>query len=279
MNQDGLKLNELTNRFSIKNVSIDRLYLAVDSMAIASSLQRMFPFNQSSKHYRSKFSSNGFTIYIDPIVRNIPKVKIIINTKRHRNELTEPIKETLALTRDWFISSLDIAYDFNVRMSNTFVLARANASKDTYGRNVYWFSRRNDSRSLLYDKKEELEAKNKIVNDVNWIRYEIRLNPNSKMPLANMDLSYLESLIDKHVFVPSYSKIESLSTNDKEILRDVKRRKNYDFNGLGTTYQITNIKKTLRANGVPFYQLFDLKKHQMFKYIVEAINVKSSSNL
>ncbi|CAG7648120.1 replication initiation factor domain-containing protein [Paenibacillus allorhizosphaerae] len=273
MNQNDLNLNELTNRFSIKNVSIDRLYLAVDSMGIASRLQRMFPFNQSSRYYRSKFSNNGFTIYVDPIVRNIPKVKLIINTKRHRNELTEPIKEVLALTKDWIISALDIAYDFNVKMSNTFVLARANAIKNTYDRNVYWFSRRNDSRSLLYDKKKQLEEKGKKVNDNNWIRYEIRLCPKSKMPLVNMDFSYLESLIDKHIFVPSYSKLESLSTNDKEILRDVKRRKNYDFIGLGTAYQITNIKKTLRSNGVPFYQIFDLMKDQMFKHIIEAIRV------
>jgi hypothetical protein len=279
MKTDDETLKELTDRFSIKNVSIDRLYLAVNSMSIASRLQRMFPFNQSSRYYRSKFSGNGFTIYINPKVINIPKVKLIINTKRHRNELTEPIKKVLALTKDWFISALDIAYDFNVRMSNTFVLARANASKDTYGKNVYWFSSRNDSRSLLYDKKKQLEERNKEVTDENWIRYEIRLSPKSKIPLVNMDLSYLESLFDKHIFAHSYSKIDGLSTSDKEILRDVKRRINYDFNGLGTAYQISNIKKTLRANGVLFYQLFDLMKHQMFKYIVEAISVKSSSNL
>lgn len=269
--------NRYKKMYTLKEVSIDRLHIGVDSYSVGSALQNMFIFPISSKFYHQKYSSHGFTVYIQPKVPYIPKVKLIINTKYFRVKLSEKIKRVLALSQDWYIQAMDVAYDFSSKISNTYVQARTNAKKDkSYNPNTYYFSRNSDSRALLYDKKKQLREKRRIeIADDHLIRYEIRMRlGKSKKRLSDRDVNYIRPFMDKHTFIVSYSSLPH-STHEKKIIRDSKDRKKENL--VATNHTKQKIRKVIREHSVPFFNIFESEWLKMSGYIIDAIENKEES--
>lgn len=267
-----MKIQNYQEKYKLKEVSIDRLHLGVNNYSVATKLQNMFSFQKGNNYYQHKYSSNGFTVYINPRITNIPKVKLIINTKYFKGILSDNVKRILELTQGWYIQAMDLAYDFNTKISNSFVLTRSNAKKNKkYDPNTYYFSKNSDSRSLLYDKKKQLkEKRNLTIPDKYLTRYEIRMRlSKGRKRLIDRDFSYIRKFIDKHNFISEYSKLP-LSTEEKKIIRDSKDRKNENL--IGTNHTVSKIRSTVKEHSVPFYSIFELQWQEMLGHIIDAID-------
>lgn len=160
----------------------------------------------------------------------------------------------------WKVRRVDIAYDWLMPNTMTYLYRNGNAKVVTFSdnNNYYMYGRRNESRAVVYDKKLQLRTKKNVeIEEEALTRLEIRVRPKLNSQSSIDELSWLKKHIDKFVFVSDTSKLSRLlSTEDSKAFRKVRRRVSKDWSGISERRQ-RRIKKTIKENSVDLYELFE----------------------
>jgi len=245
----------------VPTVKLDKLHLVAklseeDIKDVLASIR----FEKSNQHYYYVLFINDSSkccIFLKPTRTSTYKHYncFITFNPANMSELPPQAVYVLQKTRYWKIKRMDVALDFDIAVSNTFLVPYRNMRQRMIHNNYNFYRGTEKSRvgAIVYDKAREMREKGSPLNVKHLTRIELRFKPklSEQRFITASDFSWTEPLFSKFVIIPD---IRKTSTKAKNLIKDINYKKK-KYANLKTTEK-NSVKEAAKLHGVNYYPLF-----------------------
>lgn len=165
---------------------------------------------------------------------------------------------------------MDIALDFNIAVSNTFLVPYRNMRQRMIHNNYNYYRGTEKSRvgAIVYDKAREMREKGTPLNVKHLTRIELRFKPKlSEQRFINIsDFNWTEPHFSKFIIIPDIREIPSKA---RELIKAINYKKKQYANL--KVAQKTIIKEAAKVHGVNYYPLFSSVIASLLYFLPEGI--------
>lgn len=260
----------------VPTVKLDKLHLVAKlSNENIRDILTSIRFQESNQHYFHVHfvnDSSNCCIFLKPTRISTYKHYNCLITFNPANMANLPPQAAYILqkTRYWKIKRMDIALDFNIAVSNTYLVPYRNMRQRMIHNNYNYYRGTEKSRvgAIVYNKAREMREKGTPLNVKHLTRIELRFKPKlSEQRFINTsDFNWTEPHFRKFLIIPDIRKIPPKA---RDLIKAINYKKK-KYTNLKAT-QKTIIKEVAKVHGVNYYPLFSSVIASLLYFLPESI--------